>query len=557
MHERAARLVLGILITLLAWLIQPALAQPALVQPVSADVSAPLERAAALRDQAATDCSTPRDVLRRVLCRGTLRVGLRADYRGFSVRDAHGVLSGFEVDLAGAIANFLGVAMEPVIVDPKSRIPVLAGRGADLVIATMGHTLQRDPNAGFVRPHYFGSRTVVVGPADSPVRDWDDLRGGHAVCLPLGASFNILFVQRHIRILTFDTATAMMDALNFGQCSFIAHDDTFFARYLADPAWSSRFAIRFGFAPLPWGMAVPPEGGQSLQALLSALSLAWLRDGTLLSLAERHQLPTAFLADQRARLSAPNCMMADGSAEPNCLFPPVDTSVDDRESVLAPAAAALEAALLAWFGLTADLTVVKKEASASLVLEGIGYSLAMVAGSMVTTLGFAFLLAALVDAAFAPARWLGALLIQIGQSTPMPLLLFFGYIVAGGLTTYSPMVALLTAMLMLGFYNGGYTASALHDASLSLSPAPSRRTIVALAWTQIVAFLINATKGAPAADMIGVPEFLGVITDLTAHTRDRFVLYTILLVFYTVLVLLAIQGMTLVERRVIRRWARA
>jgi ABC-type amino acid transport system permease subunit len=75
-------------------------------------------------------------------------------------------------------------------------------------------------------------------------------------------------------------------------------------------------------------------------------------------------------------------------------------------------------------------------------------------------------------------------------------------------------------------------------------------------WTQLMAFLINATKGAPAADMIGVPEFLGVITDLTAHTRDRFVLYAILLVFYTALVLLAIAALTLIESRVIRRGAR-
>ena len=52
-----------------------------------------------------------------------------------------------------------------------------------------------------------------------------------------------------------------------------------------------------------------------------------------------------------------------------------------------------------------------------------------------------------------------------------------------------------------------------------------------------MAFLINATKGVPAADMIGVPEFLGIITDLTAHARDRSVLYSILLVFYTVVVM--------------------
>ena len=56
--------------------------------------------------------------------------------------------------------------------------------------------------------------------------------------------------------------------------------------------------------------------------------------------------------------------------------------------------------------------------------------------------------------------------------------------------------------------------------------------------------------------MIGVPEFLGVITDLTAHTRDRFVLYVILLIFYTALVLAAIALLMAVETRFIHRVGR-
>ena len=164
--------------------------------------------------------------------------------------------------------------------------------------------------------------------------------------------------------------------------------------------------------------------------------------------------------------------------------------------------------------------------------------------------------AAMTEARIAPTRWLATLLIQVGQSTPMPLLLFFGYIVAGGLTVYSPLVALVTAMIVLGFYNGGYVAHALHDARASLAPDAPRRAATAIAWTQIVAFLINATKGVPAADMIGVPEFLGVITDLTAHARDRSVLYSILLVFYTLLVLLAIRALTTIERRFVSHWHR-
>jgi ABC-type amino acid transport system permease subunit len=49
--------------------------------------------------------------------------------------------------------------------------------------------------------------------------------------------------------------------------------------------------------------------------------------------------------------------------------------------------------------------------------------------------------------------------------------------------------------------------------------------------------------------MIGVPEFLNVMTDLTAYSRDRVVVYLVLLVFYTGLMLIVIVGLTRLELR--------
>ena len=54
------------------------------------------------------------DVLARILCDGVLRVGLRSDYHAFSARNEVGTLTGFEVDLAQAIAHFLGVTLVQV-----------------------------------------------------------------------------------------------------------------------------------------------------------------------------------------------------------------------------------------------------------------------------------------------------------------------------------------------------------------------------------------------------------------------------------------------------------
>ena len=82
--------------------------------------------------------------------------------------------------------------------------------------------------------------------------------------------------------------------------------DTFFAQYwLADPAWSARYGIKFRFAPLPWGMAVAHDNTTQFATLLNDLSIAFHIDGSFLALAKANQLDLAFLADQHAKWTGP------------------------------------------------------------------------------------------------------------------------------------------------------------------------------------------------------------------------------------------------------------
>jgi hypothetical protein len=53
--------------------------------------------------------------------------------------------------------------------------------------------------------------------------------------------------------------------------------------------------------PLPWGMAVPQAGGARFATVLSLMSAIFHRDGTFLKLAERNDVPAAFLRDERSR----------------------------------------------------------------------------------------------------------------------------------------------------------------------------------------------------------------------------------------------------------------
>jgi polar amino acid transport system substrate-binding protein len=78
--------------------------------------------------QKARACDDTGDVLSRVLCTKTLRVGVRTGYPPFAYED-NNVLQGFEIDLARHLAASLGVAPEFVVVTPANRLACWA-RGA-------------------------------------------------------------------------------------------------------------------------------------------------------------------------------------------------------------------------------------------------------------------------------------------------------------------------------------------------------------------------------------------------------------------------------------------
>ncbi len=512
----------------------------------------------------AVGCRDPSDVLVRVLCTKQLRVGLRTYYPGFSVRDEQGAFSGFEPDIGRRIAAFLGVSFVPVVVNPKDRIPILVGNQADLVIATMGDTTQRSAAVRFIRPHYYASQTAIVGHASSPVSDWADITG-RTVCLPLGSNSNIEFVRHHVRIMTFDSPEQLMDALRFDECAFIVQDDTFFARSLAEPAWAAHYAIKFRFAPLPWGMAVTREHTAQFAALLDDLSVAYHADGTLLDLAKAHRLDLAFLLSEQAKWHDATCLDVNDAPQERCLLPSVSDSEATDLSIVAPYVSSLEQAATSWFGITIDLSLFRNRTTFGLVLEGILFTLSLVLGTQLSTAFFALGFSRLMTGGGDTVRRAVGLFTAVGQVTPLPLLLFFVYVIAGGLLHYSARVAWVAAVFAIGLYNGSNAARAIDEAHRTLlrrETTPDSGTVegntrsffraVSLASVQLVAFLINAAKGSPAAGMIGVPDFLNVVTDLTASSADRMTVYLILLVFYVGMVSLLIVLLTMMRRLLAR-----
>lgn len=485
------------------------------------------------------------DRLVRLYCTGKIRIGVREYYPLFGTREGQERI-GYDVDVGRAMAERLGVTPEFTRVNAASRIPLLADDKIDLTIATMGHNAQRDSQVRFIRPHYYQSETTIVGPKSLDIKDWPDV-ANRTICVTVGNGSNAQIVSHNARLMLFDEAGVLPDRLRDEICTLAAQDDSFFAYYFTDPAFAARFDQKFGFAQVPWGVAVAQSGTDRLAKALDLISQIFHRDGEFLKIAKENHIGMGFLERQRAVWNRPECNVATGNTDPACVLPALSAVLEPTP--IAGRVAAFEAWMERHTGIALQLPMFKTMPAWQLFKAGIINSLILVAGALVATLLFALVLGAAQSSRSFVARWPAQILTIILQSSPVVLTLVISAAVAHALFPYSSAVAIGAAIVALGLMNGSNAGQAIAEAMHSLRterdgpPAPTIELYgraVSRSATQIVSFLINAAKGTPIASFIGAPELLSALTDITSFASGRASTYSLLLVFYIAVVIVVV-----------------
>jgi ABC-type amino acid transport substrate-binding protein/ABC-type amino acid transport system permease subunit len=483
------------------------------------------------------------DRLAKILCSKTIRIGVRKYYPLFG--EGEGDKSeGYEPDIGLEIGRMLGVEVDFVRVNAATRIPLLAEDRIDLVIATMGHNTQRDGQVRFIRPHYYRSETIIVGPRGSPVAGMSDL-AGRTVCVTIGNLSNASMVSQGARLMLFDEAGVLPERLKDQTCSLAAQDDSFFAYYFTDPDFAAGFAAKFGFSQVPWGMAVARQGSDELGRALDLISQIFHRDGVFLKVAREHRIGTGFLEEQQKVWGQPACNTDSGSTNPDCVLPPLNAAL--QPTPFAGDVSRFEKWLDARADIELSLPMLKTAPAWTVFKEGVANSLILIAGALVATLLLAIVFGVAMASRVAPVRWLARFATVTLQSSPIVLTLVIAAAIVHAFFVYSDALALTASIAALGLANGSNAGQALSEAMWSLrhENAPPHGTqlfsrALGRSATQIVAFLINAAKGTPIASFIGAPELLSALTDITSFSSGRATTYTLLLVFYTVVVMVVV-----------------
>lgn len=253
----------------------------------------------------ASHAQAQNDRFKKVLERGTLVVGVKADYKPWGFRDASGNIIGMEIDMAQDVADALGVKLELIPVQSSNRMQFLEQGKIDLMIATMSDKANRRKVVGITDPNYYTSGTNVLAKKGA-VSKWEDLRG-KPVCGKQGAFYNKQVSQRYgATIVAFVGNAEAKQALRDGKCVAWVYDDSSIMADLASGQYDDYEMPMQTEDDTPWGLAVPLEEKDGIWGhFMSGMTYNWHRTGRLIELEKKWGIqPTAYLQGMAKKLEA-------------------------------------------------------------------------------------------------------------------------------------------------------------------------------------------------------------------------------------------------------------
>ncbi len=208
---------------------------------------------------------------------GTIRIGVRNDNPPMSFIDDAGDWIGFDLELAQAVADEMGLEAEFVPVDGTTRITFLESGEVDMSVASMNHTRSRDEAIDFSITYFWDNQSFLV--RTGSYSNIDELFG-QTVAANAGSSvidsWNSYVAEAGgaaSEIVEFDDKLAAMEALRSGAVEGYSEDNiTLLSLAAGDPELT---LLPGGHNPVQFGIGVPENDSQWRDSVNLALQEVW------------------------------------------------------------------------------------------------------------------------------------------------------------------------------------------------------------------------------------------------------------------------------------------
>ena len=227
------------------------------------------------------------DELVRILEEGVLKVGVEGTYPPVTYHDETGVLTGFDVEVAQAVGEKLGVKVEFVEAEWDALLAAVDSGRIDTVINAVSVTDERQEKYDFTEPYVSVYYNVIVKGDNNSIQSLEDLNGKKAG-LNITSAFASRIEELGAEIVVIDSLQEAIDLVTTGRADFTLTSDILFYPYLeANPEVDVKIACRFGEDKDQF--AIPFKKGETrlVEAVNQALD-ELKEDGTLSALSEKY-----------------------------------------------------------------------------------------------------------------------------------------------------------------------------------------------------------------------------------------------------------------------------
>lgn len=219
--------------------------------------------------------------LDKVMDAEIVRVGVRNDNPPLSFVDDSGEWVGFDVDLANAMAEQMGVNAELVVVDGTTRISFLQEGRVDMSVASMNHTRKRDDAIDFSITYFWDNQSFLVRTGEYTAIE--ELFGATVAAnagssaIPSWRAYSEAAGGAAPDIVEFNDKLAAMQALRDGAVEGYTEDNiTMLALAAGDPGLE---LLPGGHNPVQFGIGVPINDSAWRDQVNYALQELW-KSGT-------------------------------------------------------------------------------------------------------------------------------------------------------------------------------------------------------------------------------------------------------------------------------------
>lgn len=207
------------------------------------------------------------------LSQDTIIIGLDDELPPMGFRDENNEIVGFDIDLAKAVGEKLGVTVEFQPIDWAAKEIELESGKIDALWNGLTITDERKETMDITDP-YLQNRQIIVVKTDSDIQSKADLEG-KIVGLQDGSSavdaVNADELASAMELTTYDTNILALSDLDIGRVDAVVADETFVGYYMAQNENDFRVIEDGDFGEEFYGIAVKKGNTELLNAIQAAL----------------------------------------------------------------------------------------------------------------------------------------------------------------------------------------------------------------------------------------------------------------------------------------------